>query len=141
MNRMINLWVGYRDLLPQEVADTFRETILDGKYWWTEPTPEGIIDDQYYWTENHLIIFAANEYIAGQTFPGETFTNDGRTGAQHRAHARGNILHWLALRARFGFSEWLSNVYWMEDLMGVLLLAEWADDDEIRSYASQVFQV
>ena len=141
MNRMINLWVGYRDLLPQEVADTFRETILDGKYWWTEPTPEGIIDDQYYWTENHLIFFAANEYIAGQTFPGETFTNDGRTGAQHRAHARGNILHWLALRARFGFSEWLSNVYWMEDLMGVLLLAEWADDDEIRSYASQVLDM
>ena len=141
INRMIHLWVGYRQHLPADVADALRDHILGGKYWWTEPTPDGLIDDQYYWTENHLIIFAANDYIAGQTFPGETFTNDGRTGAQHMASAKGRILHWMALRARFGFSEWLSNVYWMEDLMGVLLLAEWADDPEIAGYASQMMDM
>ena len=46
-------------------------------------------------------------------------------------HARPLLLRWMSLRARFGFSEWLSNVYLMEDLKGLLLLADWSDDDEL----------
>ena len=69
------------------------------------------------------------------------FANSGMTGQQHMDHARPLILRWMSLRARFGFSEWLSNVYWMEDLKGLLLLADWSDDPEITHWASALLDV
>ncbi len=69
------------------------------------------------------------------------FANSGMTGKQHMDHARDLILRWMSLRARFGFSEWLSNVYWMEDLKGLLLLADWSDDPEITHWASALLDV
>jgi len=129
------------DQLRPDLKAAFEERILQFKYWWDEPTPDGITDSQYYWTENHLVIFLANEYIAGQTFPDETFANNGMTGRERMEHARPLLLRWMSLRARFGFSEWLSNVYWMEDLKGLLLLADWADDDELAHWASALLDV
>jgi hypothetical protein len=126
------------DQLRPDLRAAFEERILNFKYWWDEPTPDGITDSQYYWTENHLIIFLANEYIAGQTYPDTVFANNGMTGRERMEHARPLLLRWMSLRARFGFSEWLSHVYWMEDLKGLLLLADWADDEEIAHWASAV---
>ena len=48
------------------------------------------------------------------------------------------ILRWLALRARYGFSEWLSNVYWMEDFMAMILLADLAEDQDIADRSAQM---
>jgi hypothetical protein len=141
INNYLFLLQGYRaDLRPDLVA-ALEQRVQSFKYWWTEPTPPGIIDSQYYWTENHEIIFLANEFIAGQSYPGVTFGNDGHTGAEHRDHARPLIMKWLATRARFGFSEWLSNVYYMEDVKGLLLLADWSDDPEITRWASGVLDL
>lgn len=133
--------LGYRDQLRPELAAAFEERVLAFKYWWTEPTPPGIVDSQYYWTENHLIIFLANELIAGQTYPDSVFTNAQMTGRDHVAHATPLIKRWMSLRARFGFSEWLSNVYWMEDLKGLLLLAEWSNDADIARWASALLDI
>jgi hypothetical protein len=129
------------DQLTPDLRAAFEERIQAFKYWWTEPTPDGIIDSQYYWTENHLIIYLANEYIAGQTYPDAVFSNSGMTGAQHMEHAKPLLLRWMSLRARFGFSEWLSNVYWMEDLKGLLQLAAWSDDPELTHWASALLDV
>jgi hypothetical protein len=104
INNMLFLW-GWREDLPDAYVDVLEERILGFKYWWTEPTSDDVIDDQFYWTENHQIIFLANEYIAGQTFPDEVFTNSGMTGEEHMAHAEPLIHRWIELRARFGFSE------------------------------------
>lgn len=131
INNMLFLWQHHSDELSPELAAAIKERILAFKYWWTEPTPEGIVDSQYYWTENHQVIFLANEYIAGQTFPDEVFTNSGMTGKEHMAHAEEELAKWFDWRARFGFSEWLSNVYWSEDMKGTLLLAEFAEDAEL----------
>lgn len=141
VNRLLTLLLRYRDRLSPALAAAIEERILAFKYWWTEPTPPGIVDSQYYWTENHQIIFLADEYVAGQAFADRTFTNSGMTGAEHVAHAAPRIRRWIEMRARFGFSEWLSNVYWMEDLQGVLLLAELADDAEIARQASMVLDM
>ncbi|MBA3282409.1 MAG: hypothetical protein H0U29_09290, partial [Acidimicrobiia bacterium] len=141
INRLITLYLRDRDLLDPDLAKAVKERILAFKYWWTEPTPEGIVDDQYYWTENHQIIFLANEYVAGQTFPDTTFTNAEMTGAEHVAHAEERLRKWFEWRSRFGFSEWLSNVYWNEDMTGVLLLAEFADDPEIARLASMTLDM
>ena len=141
VNRLITLWKRYRRALDPELADAIRTRILAFKYWWTEPTPKGVIDNQYYWTENHQIIYLANEYVAGQTFPDETFTNSAMTGRKHVAHAKVRLEKWLDWRARFGFSEWLSNVYWNEDYEGLLLLAEFADDATIARKASMMLDL
>jgi hypothetical protein len=133
--------LGHGDQLRPDLTAAFRQRILAFKYWWTEPTPPGITDSQYYWTENHFIIYLADEYIAGQTFPDEVFGNSGLTGRQHMEHARPLIMRWMSLRARFGFSEWLSNVYSMEDLKGLLLLADWSNDDELTHWASSLLDV
>jgi hypothetical protein len=141
INDMLYLWSGWRDDLPPAYVDVVEERILGFKYWWTEPTPEDIIDDQFYWTENHQIIFLANEYVAGQSFPDEVFTNSGMTGAEHVAHAEPLIRKWIELRARFGFSEWLSNVYFGEDMKGLLLLADRADDPEVATLAAMALDM
>lgn len=131
INNMLFLWQRHHEDLSPELEAAIKERILAFKYWWTEPTPDGVVDSQYYWTENHQVIFLANEYIAGQTFPDEEFTNSGMTGKEHMAHAETELAKWFEWRSRFGFSEWLSNVYWSEDMKGTLLLAEFADDAKL----------
>ncbi len=135
------IWYGFREQLDPDTRAAWEERLLAFKYWWTEPTPPGITDSQYYWTENHQILFLTNEYLVGQAFPNRTFTNDGRTGAQHMAHAEPLIRKWLGLRARFGFSEWLSNVYYGEDLEALLNLAEFSDNPDLARHAAMMLDV
>jgi hypothetical protein len=141
INEMLTLWLRDRDQLRPDLAKAIEQRLLAFKYWWTEPTPKGIVDSQYYWTENHQIIYLANEYVAGQTFPDRTFTNSGMTGKEHEAHAAERLQTWFTYRARFGFSEWLSNVYWTEDMKGLLLLAEFAHDATIARQASMMLDL
>jgi hypothetical protein len=63
------------------------------------------------------------------------------TGAEHVAHAEPLIRKWIELRARFGFSEWLSNVYFGEDMKGLLLLADRADDPEVATLAAMALDM
>ena len=140
---LLNLLMGYRDdpaLGAARVAQ-IENALFAYKYWWDEPTPAGITDDNYYWSENHQLIFHALELIMGQEYPATTFTNDGKTGAQHQAHARPLIVKWLDHRLRFGFSEWHSDVYYAKDIEPLITLVEWANDDEIRTKASAVLDL
>ena len=61
-----------------------RQAILNFKYWMDEPGH----DSMCYWSENHQILFAACEYLAGQLYPNEIFSNDGRKGKEKQERAR-----------------------------------------------------
>ena len=111
-----------------------KQVILDFKYWPEEPG----IDDMCTWTENHQILFATAGYLFGQMFPNEIFTNSGQTGAEKMELNRTRILRWLELRFQTGFSEWLSNVYYAEDLPPLLSLIEFCEDEEIVLRAKMV---
>lgn len=130
MIALVNLW--YRSdqgkRLAPETRDHVKGLMLGFKYWYDEPQPAGIIDERWYWSENHQMLYHVNEYLAGQAFPDETFTNDGKTGRQHQEHAAPLIEQWVDHRARWGFSEWYSNVYYQEDLEATVTLAEFAAD-------------
>lgn len=121
--------------------------VLDFKYWFTDPTPvrevngQPVIDDMWYWSENHILIFRTCELLAGQMFPAEVFTTSGLTGAEHAARARGEILAWLEERARWGFTEWHSNVYYNLDTLPLLTLIEWADDPVVVRRATMVLDL
>ncbi len=91
-----------------------------------------------YWSENHHLLFSSAGYLAGQLFPGEKFTNSGQTGKEKMAVNRARVMRWLDMRFRSGFSEWLSNVYYEEDLFGLMNLVDFCEDQEIRTRATMV---
>ena len=84
-----------------------------------------------YWTENHHVMFATNEYLAGQLYPNELFSNSKMTGKEKMVKARKRILKWFELRFYTGFNEWLSNIYYDEDMTALLNLIDFCEDDEI----------
>ncbi len=123
-----------KQFLSRDQYERLKRLILGFKYWYDEPGGDTMI----FWTENHQMLFHVIEYLSGQMFPGEIFTNNGKNGRWHSEHARSRIMTWLERRARWGFSEWDSNVYYNEDLGAVLNLAQFADDKVVARSAAIV---
>lgn len=118
--------------LSSQLISAIEERILNFKYWWDEA---GGDNRRCYWTENHQIIFHSDELLAAQLFPQSTFTNSGRDATYHTEHALHLIRRWFDFRARFGFSEWLSNNYFEEDLLALVNLHDFAQQSDIRRQA------
>ncbi len=123
--------------LDPAVRTQVEETVLGFKYWIDEPGA----DKMCFWSENHQALYHSNELLAGQLFPDEVFPNAEMTGAQHVEHAERLAARWLDLRGRFGFSEWHSNVYFNEDIPALVNLADFAEDDGIRTEAAAVLDL
>ena len=118
------------NITPSLITDI--ETCLLGfKYWWDEPGDNG----RCYHTENHQILFHSDELLLGQRLRDRIFANDGRDGRAHMDHGLRLTRRWLDFRARFGYSEWLSNCYFEEDLLALLNLYDFAEDPEVRRQA------
>lgn len=138
---LVNLWAAYGDELDDELRAAIEDRMVGFKHWYTEPTPDGVVDQRWYWSENHRIIYHAVEYLSGQAFPDATFTNDGRSGTEHRDHAAERIDEWVDEKARLGFVEWHSDVYYQKDIVALLTLVEFADDAEIVTKASMLLDL
>jgi hypothetical protein len=123
---------GSSSMLPAAERARADQVLQNFKYWVDEPGT----DQMTYWSENHQILFATAEYLAGNLYPQATFPNAAMTGAQHAAKARARILAWLDDRERFGFSEWYSPVYYQYDLMPLLNLVDFAPEQEIKTRAA-----
>jgi hypothetical protein len=117
--------------LNPELLSAIKQRMLDNRYRYNDPNPEGRIDNQWFWSENHVIIGLVNEYLVGQAFPQEKLKITGLTGAEHMARSKPGILAWVDERARFGFFEWHSHVYMLKNITPLLTLAELADDPEL----------
>ncbi len=141
LSTFLTLYINYKDELEPSLAQALKDKILSWKYWWTESPLDYQPGANYYWTENHQILFAADEYLAGQAFPDEVFPSSAMTGREHQANAVGNIRRWIELRSRYGFSEFLSVPYTAYSLQGVLSLAELADDPALADQASKVLDL
>jgi hypothetical protein len=120
--------------LSQRQEEAIRRAMLDFKYWFDEPNRT----DVEMWTENHQILNHSAQYLAGQAFPDETFSNNGQTGQWHMQTARERILRWIDWHARTGFAEWDSVVYYPEDLAPLLNLVDFAEDEEIATRAAMM---
>ncbi len=142
------LWMMYRqpgsDLLGEEIITATKETLLQHKYWpderLNEPDPEKT-DSMVYVTENHFILYVSSAYLVGQLYPDEVFAASGETGAQKMETFRPRVMRWLELRYKTGFSEWLSNVYYDEDIPALVALLELADDEEIQTLSAMVLDL
>lgn len=123
--------------ISDDLTSRARETVLNFKYWPDEPG----IDSMCTWSENHHILFAAGGYLAGQLFPDAIFTNNGDTGREKMAAHRTRIMRWLDLRYKAGFCEWLSNVYYPEDIAALINLVDFCQDEEIAQRAAMVMDL
>ncbi len=121
---ILRVLYSYSHLLSEKTLNRIRDTVLSFKYWMDEPGE----DSMCYWSENHQIIFHVCEYLAGQYYPDDIFTNSGLTGTQHMRKARPKIENWLSNRWKYGFSEWHSNVYYEEDIAPLANLIDFAGE-------------
>ncbi len=138
---IVNLWYGYRDLLPADLNTQIEAHMRSFKYWFTDPQPTGTVDQRYYWSENHRLLFNTDEYLAGQAFPNDVFSSDGNTGAWHKERARGFINDWLDEKIKFGFTEWHSDVYYQKTFDALITVVEWVDDPTIVRRASMLLDL
>lgn len=124
--------------ISRQLIGAIEERVLNAKYWWDDLNGD---NRRCYWTENHQIIFHADELLAAQLFPQAIFTNDGNAAAYHREHALHLMRRWFSFRARFGFSEWLSNNYFEEDLLALVNLYDFAEQPDIRAQAKACIDI
>jgi hypothetical protein len=133
---LVRLYFLHKDsgfLGPTQVG-AVRNTLLNYKYALDEPGES----QTEMWTENHQILSHGSDYLAGQLFPNEKFSNDGRTGAEHRDKARELVLRWINYRARTGPAEWDSVPYYNMDLAALLNLVEFAQDGDVQTRATMM---
>lgn len=134
---LIRLYKDYKDYLPKKSRQAIQDTFLGFKYWMDEPGR----DSMCYWSENHQMMFAVCEYLAGREWPDEIFTNNGMTGKDHAEKALERINIWLEQRFAYGFSEWYSNNYYPEDIAPMANFIEYADDKDTVERMKIVFDL
>jgi hypothetical protein len=134
LHGLLRLIYQFKDHFSPELWERSKSSILNFKYWPDEPG----VDELCTWTENHHILYASAGYLAGQYFPDEIFSNSGHTGREKMTLTLPRLQRWLDLRFCSGFSEWLSHVYYDEDLLALLSLADFCQDSEIRGKAEKV---
>ncbi|MFA9424178.1 MAG: hypothetical protein ACERLG_11405, partial [Sedimentibacter sp.] len=117
----------YNEELPGDVKERIKKSFIGFKYWMDQPGE----DSMCYWSENHQILFATSEYLAGQLFPEEIFLNDNKNGFEHEKMGKERVLIWLEQRWLYGFTEWYSNNYYKEDILALSNLIDYAEEEEI----------
>src|SRR5262249_23112010 len=100
---LVTVLYDYADdpFLAPGLIEKVEQALTTFKFWYTEPTPDGVTDESYYWSENHQVLYHAIEYLVAQRYPDRVIGRDGRTGAEHLAHATELLMQWFDFRARY----------------------------------------
>lgn len=133
----------------------------------TDTKTEDAFAEMEYWSENHYIMFASSEYLAGQLWQDETFeaakdfinppvplfegnsadeltpylfadTTDQITGKKRIERGKARSLKWLNNKLMFGWTEFNSSGYYREHLWSLLNLVDFALDEEVQRKATVV---
>ncbi|MCP4744737.1 MAG: hypothetical protein GY874_01150 [Desulfobacteraceae bacterium] len=110
-------------------TDKYDEKILpvlsELNYWLTKG------EDLYcYWSENHMILWMSAAYLMKQ-----------REGWQMDTALEQRLSHYLKLKIEYGFYEFFSSVYFTYSLAGLLNLADFAKDEQIRYEAEKAAKI
>ncbi len=126
-------WERKEQHLSDALNALMKDTILGFKYWVDEPGDTVM----YMGSENHRMLFHVAEWMAGQLFPTEEFTNSGMRGLYHSTKGRMYITEWFRQRGRFGFDEWHSNSYFPISMAPVINVYDFAigEDSKLREMA------
>ncbi|MCD6509174.1 MAG: hypothetical protein J7L11_02125, partial [Thermoprotei archaeon] len=131
---ILRLWYLFKDELPEPLRKGIRKCILNFRYWLDEPGN----DVMCFLTENHAILFHSCEYLAGQEFPNEIFSNSGMSGKDHELKALHMIENWMKLHEGRGFIEWYSSTYYPLDLLALLNIHDFCDSSYLRGKSREL---
>lgn len=134
---LIKLLYEAGDALPGALNHDIERAILGFKYDMADPGEDAMVT----WTESHIVVTGVCEYLAGQRFATERFSNTQLMGGSHRERASARLRIWLADRFRFGFGEWLSGDCYATDAAALAVLIDHADDEDLRTRASMVLDL
>ncbi|RZS30317.1 hypothetical protein EV193_11713 [Herbihabitans rhizosphaerae] len=117
---------------PDGLRARVRESLLGMKYWIDQPG----LDAMCYFTENHQFVWHVAEYLVGQAFSGEEFTNAGRSGQRHAEHGGALAREWITRKLAGGYSEFDSNAYLAIDVFALVSLVEFAPEEDLVELAA-----
>lgn len=137
MQTLIRLLYKYSNKIPSKYKDMIKKSLLGSKYFMDQPGEDSIC----FWSENHLLLFATAEYLTGQLYEDEIFTNDGLTGSRHKEIALERINIWLEQRFNYGFTEWFSNTYYEEDIAPLANLIDFCDDSDVVEKSKMIMDL
>jgi hypothetical protein len=129
-------WEREQQRLSDGIRALMKDTVLGFKYWVDEPGDTVM----YMGSENHRLLFHVAEWMAGQLYPLEEFTNSRQRGLYHATKGRMYITEWLRQRGRFGFDEWHSNSYYPISIAPMVNVYDFAigEDEKLRQMAGAV---
>lgn len=82
-----------------------------------------------YWSENHMIMWLSSDWLLHEKY-----------GRPIDDNLQARLRHYLHLKIQYGFYEFFSSVYNPYTLSGLLNLADFAQDAEIKMLATQAAQ-
>ena len=124
---LIRFYIENEHRLAEVNKDEIKRSLTGFKYWMDQY--DGRADSMCHWSENHQILFATTEYLAGIEWPDATFA-DGKIGKEHREMALERIEAWMYQRYYYGFNEYYSNNYYPEDIAPMANFIQFAEDGE-----------
>ncbi len=127
----------HSDKVPSTYLDDIKGTILNFKFWMNQPGE----DSMCFWSENHQLLFAASEYLLGYYYSDEIFHNTGLSGLEHSELGKARVLTWLEQRWLYGFTEFFSNTYYVEDIAPLANLIDFAPDEVVRLKAKIILDL
>jgi hypothetical protein len=139
--RFFNLFPAPDPRIPDYVRNAVTLALLWFKYWWDEPSAkDGSGADKAemtMWSENHQILFAQSQLLAGAMFRNFEFARSGtvgsdapRTGQDHINEGLVRVECWLDRRLKFGFSEWNAPGYYDEDFPPLFNLVDFCNPSD-----------
>ena len=127
---LIRFYLENEHRLAEVNKEEIKKCLTGFKYWMDQY--DGRADSMCHWSENHQILFATTEDLAGCEWPDATFA-DGKDGAAHRELALERIEAWMYQRYYYGFNEYYSNNYYPEDIAPMANFIQFAAPEEAES--------
>ena len=124
---LIRFYIENKHRLAEKNKEEIKVTLTGFKYWMDQY--DGRSDGMCHWSENHQILFATTEYLAGAEWPDAIFA-DGKTGREHIELAKVRIEAWMYQRFYYGFNEYYSNNYYPEDIAPMANFIQFAKDED-----------
>jgi hypothetical protein len=140
MHGLLRIYYKHRadSRLPDALKEEMKACILGFKYWVDEAGKSLMFTR----SENHEILFFSAEYLAGLLFPADNFTNSNQNGLFHALKGRLNAERWIKEKGMYGFTEWHSNAYYEKDLLAMVNLFDFAEENSpIRILARQLIDL
>ena len=124
---LIRFYIENKHRLAEENKAEIKASLIGFKYWMDQY--DGRSDGMCHWSENHQILFATTEYLAGIEWSDAIFA-DGKTGGEHTEFAKERIEAWMSQRFYYGFNEYYSNNYYPEDIAPMANFIQFARSED-----------